>query len=95
MTEELTLVILREAIWLIIKLSMPLLLVSLVVGVIISLVQALTQIQEQTLTFVPKMLAVFVVMAYLIPFILSSLGDFSEQIFTLIAKKEEINATTA
>lgn len=88
MDENLTITVLRESVWLIIKLSAPLLLVALVIGVIISLLQALTQIQEQTLTFIPKMLAVFLVLMYMIPFILTSLGDFATYIFTLIATKE-------
>jgi len=79
---------LREAILLIIKLSMPILLVALAVGVIISLLQALTQIQEQTLTFVPKMLAVFGVLLLLLPFMLGSLQDFAGDIFNLIMIKE-------
>lgn len=87
MDENLTITVLREAVWLIIKLSAPLLLIALVIGVIISLLQALTQIQEQTLTFIPKMLAVFLLLMYMIPFILASLGDFTTYLFTLIATK--------
>lgn len=87
MDENLTITVLREAVWLIIKLSAPLLLIALVIGVIISLLQALTQIQEQTLTFIPKMLAVFLLLMYMIPFILTSLGDFTTYLFTLIATK--------
>ena len=59
MDQGLAISLLKESVVLIIKLSLPVLLVALVVGVVISLLQALTQIQEQTLTFVPKMLAVF------------------------------------
>lgn len=50
----------REALWLIIKCSAPLLLVSLVVGLVISIFQTVTSIQEQTLTFVPKILSIFI-----------------------------------
>lgn len=85
--ENLAITVLRESVWLIIKLSAPLLLVALVIGVIISLLQALTQIQEQTLTFIPKMLAVFLLLMYMLPFILNSLGDFATYLFTLIASK--------
>ncbi len=88
MDENLTITVLREAVWLIIKLSFPILLLALVIGVVISLLQALTQIQEQTLTFVPKMLAVFLLMMYMMPFILNSLGDFATYLFGLIASKE-------
>ena len=68
MDQGLAISVLREAVLLIIKLSLPILLVALVVGVVISLLQALTQIQEQTLTFVPKMLAVFGVLVLLLPY---------------------------
>ena len=50
----------RQTIWVIVKTSVPLLLVSMIVGLIISLFQTLTSIQEQTLTFVPKFLAILV-----------------------------------
>ncbi len=88
MDQGLAILMLREAVLLIIKLSLPILLVALAVGVIISLLQALTQIQEQTLTFVPKMLAVFGVLVLLLPFMLSSLQDFAGDIFNLVMIKE-------
>ncbi|MCC6776551.1 MAG: flagellar biosynthesis protein FliQ [Hyphomicrobiales bacterium] len=58
----------REAIVTIVLVSSPLMLVGLVVGVIVSLFQALTQIQEMTLVFVPKILAIFLVMLIALPF---------------------------
>ena len=58
----------REAIVTIVLVSSPLMLVGLVVGVIISLFQALTQIQEMTLVFVPKIIAMFLVMLIALPF---------------------------
>jgi len=58
----------RDAIWTIVLVSSPLMLVGLVVGVAISLVQALTQIQEMTLAFVPKILAIFVTLLLALPF---------------------------
>ena len=88
MDQGLAISVLREAVLLIIKLSLPILLVALIVGVIISLLQALTQIQEQTLTFVPKMLAVFGVLVLLLPFMLGSLQDFATDLFSLIVIKE-------
>ncbi|WP_458760315.1 flagellar biosynthesis protein FliQ [Afipia sp. TerB] len=63
----------RDAIWTIVIVSLPLLLVGLVVGVAISLVQALTQIQEQTLVFVPKILAIFVTLVLALPFMADAL----------------------
>lgn len=50
----------RETVWVIAKTSVPILLVSMVVGLVISLFQTLTSIQEQTLTFVPKLIAILV-----------------------------------
>ena len=58
----------RDAIWTIVLVSSPLMLVGLVVGVVISLIQALTQIQEMTLAFVPKILAIFVTLLLSLPF---------------------------
>ena len=51
----------REVIWTVVKVTMPLLLVSLIIGLIISIFQTITSIQEQTLTFVPKFLAIMLV----------------------------------
>ena len=70
----------REALWVLIKVSAPLMMISLIVGLIISLFQALTQIQEMTLTFVPKMLVMFIALVFLAPFMLSTLKDFSEEL---------------
>ena len=57
----------REAILLVIQISMPVMIVGLIVGVAIALVQALTQIQEITLVFVPKILAIFLAIFLLLP----------------------------
>lgn len=60
-TQEVVMDIAREAIWIIIISSAPMLIISLIVGLVISIFQTATSIQEQTLTFVPKVLAIFVV----------------------------------
>jgi flagellar biosynthesis protein FliQ len=65
----------RDAIWTIVKVSSPLLIIGLVVGVAISLFQALTQIQEQTLAFVPKILAMFVGLLLALPFMADALNS--------------------
>ncbi|MBL1146574.1 MAG: flagellar biosynthesis protein FliQ [Pseudomonadota bacterium] len=70
----------REAIWLMIKLSAPIMLIGLTVGVIIALVQALTQIQEMTLSFVPKMLAIFISIFLFFPAMAAALQAFMEMI---------------
>lgn len=73
MTGPETLDVARDAIWTIVVVSSPLLIVGLVVGVAISLVQALTQIQEQTLVFVPKIIAIFVTLVLALPFMADAL----------------------
>jgi flagellar biosynthesis protein FliQ len=67
----------REAIFVTLKLGMPAMLLGLVVGVVISLFQALTQIQEMTLTFVPKMLVILLSLLIFLPFMLQTLSDFT------------------
>lgn len=69
----------RDAVWVLLKVGTPLMLVALTVGLIIALFQALTQIQEMTLAFVPKIIAVFVSLVLFIPFMLSSLSAFTER----------------
>ena len=73
MTGPETLDVARDAIWTIVVVSSPLMVVGLVVGVVVSLFQALTQIQEQTLIFVPKILAIFVTLLLALPFMADSL----------------------
>ncbi len=68
--------LLRESIWLCIKLSAPAMMVGLVVGVIIALIQALTQIQEVTLVFVPNILAIFAALFFMLPMMTVTLIDF-------------------
>ena len=67
----------REAILVMLKIVGPVLLAGLVVGVAISLLQAVTQIQEATLSFIPKMLVITGLTIWLLPFMLSSLGGFT------------------
>lgn len=85
MTPQLIADIMRDSIYVIIKTSLPLVLVALVVGLVISLLQALTQIQEQTLSFVPKVLAIFATMLIAGHFMFNVLMAFSDRIFSLIA----------
>jgi flagellar biosynthetic protein FliQ len=65
----------RDAIVTLLLVSAPLMLVGLIVGVIISLLQALTQIQETTLVFVPKIIAIFLSMLIALPFMADKLHD--------------------
>lgn len=70
----------REAIYVLIMMSAPILGIALIVGLIISLFQALTQIQEQTLTFVPKIIAVYFSMLIILPYMFSKLKVFVDHI---------------
>ncbi|HEY0429761.1 MAG TPA: flagellar biosynthetic protein FliQ [Pyrinomonadaceae bacterium] len=74
----------REALWLVIWLSLLPLVASLIVGLLISFFQALTQIQEQTLTFVPKIIVTILVILITANFMLSQLIIFSNRIFDLM-----------
>jgi len=69
----------QDAIFTLIKVILPIMLVALSVGVLISLFQALTQMQEVTLSFVPKIIAVFVSLTLLLPYMLQTLLDFSNR----------------
>ena len=71
----------REALWLIIKCSAPLLLVSLVVGLTISIFQTVTSIQEQTLTFVPKILSIFITLIICGGWIMDNIVTFMNNLF--------------
>ena len=69
----------RDMIFTVLRCAMPLLLVSLIVGLIISIFQTVTSIQEQTLTFVPKLLAIFLALLLLGGWIMGSCVEFLEQ----------------
>ena len=71
----------RSGIFEILILSAPVLIISLVVGLIISILQATTSIQEQTLTFVPKIVAIFLTLIFLGPWILARLGQYTTALF--------------
>ena len=75
----------RDALWLTIQLSAPVLLVALAVGVGVGLLQALTQIQEQTLVYAPKIIAIFVSLLVFLPLMGSLMGGFMRQIAARIA----------
>lgn len=85
MTGEQVLDIARDAIWLTIIISTPVMLVGLVVGTVIALLQALTQVQEQTLVFVPKIIVTFLAVLFFLPLMGGLLGAFTQQIFARIA----------
>lgn len=76
----------REAVYVLMAMSAPILLIALVIGLIISLFQALTQIQETTLTFVPKIIAVYLSMLVILPYMFNKLKVFVDHIMQLIIK---------
>ena len=71
----------RDAIWTIIKCSAPMLLISLVIGLIVSLFQTVTSIQEQTLTFVPKFIAIMAMVILAGNWILNDLVEYMTDLF--------------
>ncbi len=76
MSPEQVIDIARETLWIIVKSSAPMLLVSLVVGLVISVFQTITSIQEQTLTFVPKLLSIFAVIVLCGSWIMNNIVEF-------------------
>ncbi len=81
MTAEVIVDIARDAIWTIIKCSAPMLLISLVIGLIVSIFQTVTSIQEQTLTFVPKFIAIMAIVIIAGNWILTQLSEYIIQLF--------------
>jgi flagellar biosynthesis protein FliQ len=75
----------REAIWVLLEIAAPAMITALVVGLTVGLLQALTQIQEQTLVFVPKIVAIFVVLLIALPFAGQAMWGLMSNIATRIA----------
>ncbi len=84
MTPQMVVAIGREALMLTVMISGPMLLFALVVGLLISIFQAVTQIQEMTLTFVPKILAVALALLIFLPWMINMATDFARHMFELI-----------
>jgi flagellar biosynthetic protein FliQ len=84
MSGETVLDLAREGIWVMILVAAPMMIVGLLVGVVIALFQALTQIQEMTLVFVPKILSIFVVMLLALPFMGATLGTYMQRLADMI-----------
>lgn len=74
----------QEALWIILKIGVPMMLAALIIGLLVSFVQALTQIQEMTLSFVPKIIGMFLIMVMLLPYFGSTLQSFTLQLFDKI-----------
>ncbi|MGD9637702.1 MAG: flagellar biosynthesis protein FliQ [Alphaproteobacteria bacterium] len=84
MTETEIIDITKESIFVLIKMVGPLLMIAMFVGLLIGLFQALTQIQEMTLTFVPKIIAVFISLIFLMPFMISQMTVFAQNMYDKI-----------
>lgn len=74
----------QEALWVLIKVALPLMGVALIIGLSISLFQALTQIQEMTLSFVPKIIGIFFALMLFLPYIFNILDVFTEHIAEMV-----------
>ncbi len=82
MSQEFVITIAQKAIYTLFIVSGPLLIIALVVGLIVSIFQATTQIQEQTLAFIPKIVAILVALIFFGPWMLTKLVEFTFQIFS-------------
>jgi len=85
MTSDIVIDIARDALFLILKCSAPMLLVALVIGLLVSVFQTVTSIQEQTLTFVPKLLGIFLTLILAGAWILNNIVDFMTELFGLFS----------
>lgn len=91
MTEELVLQIFKETLLLTMRLAGPLLIISMIVGLVIAVFQAATQIHEQTLTFVPKALTIALLLLLLAPSMISAMQTFVYNIFDIITQISQHN----
>lgn len=86
MNEAVVLGLAKEAMFVSLEVGAPILGVSLVIGIVVSIIQAVTQVNEMTLTFVPKLIGVFVAMLIFGPWMMSTLLDFSAGLFANMAQ---------
>lgn len=77
--------LLRQAVLTAAKLAAPVLIVSIAVGFLISVLQAATQIHEQTLTFVPKLIAIALILLLMASWMMTVMSDFTNQVFAMMA----------
>ena len=84
MTDELVVDICRRAVQVTLMMAGPMLLAGMIVGLIVSIFQATTQINEQTLTFIPKIVAVFITLLIMTPWMIHTITTFTSTIFTSI-----------
>ncbi|SFQ97093.1 flagellar biosynthesis protein FliQ [Desulfoscipio geothermicus] len=84
MSEAMIIELAREAVLMVCIVALPPLAVSLIVGLVISILQATTQVQEQSLTFVPKIIAVFITLAVMAPWTVRVMVNFTNRIYNRI-----------
>ncbi|MCP4133258.1 MAG: flagellar biosynthesis protein FliQ [bacterium] len=84
MTDLLIIKVLRESLMTVLVVSAPILGVGMFVGLIVSIIQTTTSIQEQTLTFVPKIISIFAAIMIFAPWIMRTLINYTNNIFALI-----------
>ncbi|HBT51174.1 flagellar biosynthesis protein FliQ [Petrotoga olearia] len=82
MSEEVLIEVFENGILLFLKVVSPILIISVAVGLIISIFQAVTQLHEQTLTFAPKIIITFLALVLMFSWIMQNLSDFSFELFT-------------
>lgn len=85
MTQDIVMSIFREAIMLAFKLALPVLLAAMVVGLVVAILQAATQIHEQTISFAPKAIAVGLVLFFMAPWMTNEILDFFKFVFEQIS----------
>lgn len=84
MTEELIIKLIMDSLSIILKITLPILVVGLLVGLLVGIFQATTQIQEMTLSFIPKIIAIFLVIFILGQWMLTILVEFVRELLNLI-----------
>ena len=84
MTSETTITLLNNALWITVMVAAPILIAVLIIGVFIGMLQAATQINEMTLSFIPKLIVLFVVLLFAGPWILNTLVNYTTTLFTNI-----------
>jgi flagellar biosynthesis protein FliQ len=84
MTQQLAIELCKNAIWTALLVAAPMLLVGLVIGIVVSLFQSVTQIHEMTLTFIPKILGVVIVLIMTLPWLMNVLLSYTTNLFTLM-----------
>jgi flagellar biosynthetic protein FliQ len=82
--DESAVYLVRETLFAALRIAGPVLLAGVVIGLVVSLVQSITSIQDQTLTFVPKIVTMLIVAALLLPWIALRLAEYAEQLFSFM-----------